>query len=86
MKPIRMYIKPTCPYCVNARRLLSELDLPFEETDVTNNPELRQKISAEQGGYPTVPMIFIGDEFIGGYSDMETLHRNGELLPKARAS
>lgn len=79
MPPIRIYTKPTCPYCINAKRLLDELGLPFEETDVAGNPELRSRLASENDGYSTVPMIFLGDQFLGGYSELRSLHDRGEL-------
>lgn len=45
--------------------------------------ELRDKL-AEETGQRTVPMIYIGDEFIGGSSDLVKLHENGELLTKVQ--
>lgn len=79
MPPIRIYTTPWCPYCLDAKQLLTDLDLPFEETDVERDPKLRAQLSAENGGYRTVPMIFLGDRFIGGYTDLKALHDQGEL-------
>ena len=38
-------------------------------------------------GQSTLPLLFVGNEFIGGYSEFETLIKNGEfeqLLDKNR--
>ena len=29
----------------------------------------------------TVPQIFVGDTFLGGYTDVAALHAEGKLLP-----
>jgi glutaredoxin 3 len=82
MQEITVYTTPVCPYCVSAKRLLSQKGLPFKEVDLERDPELRQKLSAENGGYRTVPMIFIGTEFIGGYSELAALDKSGGLAAK----
>lgn len=77
--PVRLYTVEWCPYCQAAKALLDELGVSYEDTDVDRQPEVRARVSAENGGYRTVPMIFIGDEFIGGFSDLKALHDQGEL-------
>ena len=83
MQAIRVYTTSSCPYCVNAKRLLNQVGLTYEEVSLEGQPELRAKLSQENGGYRTVPMIFIGAEFIGGFTDLKALADKGELLPKA---
>jgi glutaredoxin 3 len=83
MKTVKIYSTPVCPYCMRAKELLKSLDIPFEDTDVTANPEVRDKLIAETG-HMTVPLIFIGDEFIGGYDDLHALHQKGELEAKVK--
>jgi glutaredoxin 3 len=38
-------------------------------------------LSEANGGWRTVPMIFIGDKFMGGFMDVKAVHDRGELLP-----
>jgi glutaredoxin 3 len=73
-----MYSKDPCPYCVNAKRLLNEKGVSFEEIDLTDQPEEMQRIKNETG-WRTVPIIMINDELIGGYMDMKALDESGEL-------
>ena len=82
MKDIKIYTTPICPFCVQAKRLLEQLKLPFEDIDLSRDHDLRMKLSAENGGWRTVPMIFIGEEFVGGFQELSTIHRNGELMKK----
>jgi glutaredoxin 3 len=82
MQAIRVYTTTVCPYCVSAKRLLKELGYAFEEINLENNPDLRLRLSQENGGYRTVPMIFIGKEFIGGFTDLKALHDAGTLRDK----
>lgn len=81
MKPVKIYTTSYCPYCVRAKDLLTSLDVAYEEVDVTENDELRQEI-IKKHNWMTVPAIFIGDELIGGYDDLNALHATGDLGAK----
>jgi len=78
--PVRLYTRRWCFYCFAARRLFCRIGVEFEETRLDGKPELRRVISEQAGNWPTVPMIFVGDIFIGGYREAASLHRRGELL------
>jgi glutaredoxin 3 len=66
---VKIYGTNYCPFCINAIKICEQEGFEFENIDVTNNPQLRQEISIENGNYATVPMIFIDDKFIGGFSE-----------------
>ncbi len=70
MKNIKIYTTSYCPFCVAAKDLLKSKGMEFEEIDVENDPDLREKLSQEHD-YRTVPMIFIDGEFIGGFSELQ---------------
>ena len=78
MKQVKVYSTSYCPYCIKAKQLLKSKGIPFQEIDLTNNAELRDQVSSETG-HQTVPMIFIGDHFIGGFDSLNSLSQNGEL-------
>jgi len=82
MKKVTIYTTNYCPYCVRAKQLLTSLNIAYTEVDVTEDSAARDAASAKAGGYMTVPMIFIGEEFIGGYDDLAKLHATGGLLSK----
>ncbi|MBT4917298.1 glutaredoxin 3 [Candidatus Peregrinibacteria bacterium] len=73
-----IYSKGFCPYCKQAKALLTELNIEFEEHDVTDDPEALQKLT-EKTGMMTVPQIFAGEELLGGYDDIAKLHDEGKL-------
>jgi glutaredoxin 3 len=81
---VRIYTKRWCGFCFAAKRLFEGLGVDFEEIPVDDDPALRREISARAGDWPTVPMIFVGDRFVGGYTDAAALHRRGELEPLCR--
>ncbi len=81
---VRIYTKRWCGFCFAAKRLFRSLGVPFEEIPVDRDPELRWEVAARAGNWPTVPMIFIGDHFVGGFTEAASLHRTGELLSLCR--
>lgn len=81
MPPITIYTTPTCYYCRAAKALLERKGAPFHEIDVSNNPDLRQKMAARANGRRTVPQIFIGEKHVGGCEDLQALDRAGGLDP-----
>jgi glutaredoxin 3 len=85
MQEIKLYSTNYCPYCQQAKRLLTQQNLKFEEISLEGQDDLRRQLSEDNGGWRTVPMIFIGDEFIGGFDDLHALQKSGELLAKVNA-
>ena len=77
--PVTVYTTRTCTYCTAAKRLLHERGVPFEEVDLTQDAALRMRLSEENDGYRTVPMIFVEGRFIGGFRELTALDRRGGL-------
>lgn len=79
MKPVKIYVTDSCPYCVMAGRLLAKKGVDYEEIDLTGNDEARMDLVKRSGGLRTVPQIWIGDHHVGGYDQLSELDRSGEL-------
>ena len=75
---ITIYTSTSCPYCVQAKRLLTNKGVPYTEIDVTMDPALRQEMIASSGRR-TVPQIFIDGRSIGGFDELYDLEQSGEL-------
>jgi glutaredoxin 3 len=84
MQRIRMYTTRWCGYCVRAKMLLDSRGLQYEEINLDDDPAFRQKLFDLTGGW-TVPQILIGDEVIGGYTELWRLDRSGRLDEKLAA-
>jgi glutaredoxin 3 len=81
MKPVRMYLTLSCPYCVRAKALLQQRGVNhIDEIRVDLEPAQRTQMM-ELTGRRTVPQIFIGDTHVGGCDDLVELDRRGGLLP-----
>src|SRR5262249_42480909 len=53
----------------------------FTEIDVSGDPKGRSEMVARANGRMTVPQIFIGSTYEGGYDDLSALERAGKLDP-----
>ncbi len=79
MKPkVTIYTKHYCPYCEAAKRLLKSKGVSYEEINVTNNPEELESL-IRKTNHQTVPQIFIGEKFVGGFDELEALDKASEL-------
>lgn len=58
---VTLYTKDYCPYCVQAKNLLTSLGVSFEEIDVTHDNDTLMKL-IETSGLRTVPQIFVGNK------------------------
>lgn len=80
MAQVTIYTKATCPYCVNAKLLLKSKNVPFVEFDMLKiSDEDRQALVQKTNGYRTAPQIFIGEQFIGGFDQLNKLNQEGKL-------
>lgn len=78
MLDVTIYTTTSCPYCVQAKRLLTHKGVAYKEIDVTADAVLRQTM-IEASGRRTVPQIFIGEQSIGGFDELYELEQSGEL-------
>lgn len=77
---VLMYATATCPYCINAERLLTTKGVEINKIRVDLQPELRQEMT-QKTGRRTVPQIYINQQHIGGYDELRALDVAGKLDP-----
>ena len=77
-KKVTLYTTTYCPFCTRAKDLLQSKGVELKEIDVSADAKAREEVQ-KKTGWMTVPMIFIGEEFIGGYQELEALEATGEL-------
>lgn len=85
MQAVKMYTTAVCPFCVQAKRILTSKGVAkIEEIRVDALPDERLKMM-ELTGRRTVPQIFIGATHVGGCDDLMALDNRGELMPLLNA-
>ena len=78
MGQIVVFSKSKCSHCIEAKSLLSELDIPFTDIDIEadiNNSMLMSLASKRH----TVPQIFFNNDHIGGADQLKNLGRENIL-------
>ena len=78
---IDIYTSSTCPYCTKAKKLFKSLNLEYREHNIDFDFDgMCEELSLMFGKQlQTVPQIIVNGKLIGGYSDLEVLHKNGKL-------
>jgi glutaredoxin 3 len=76
-----VFSKSYCPYCVEAKRILSSKGTPFElfELDQRTDGSAIQQYLQSKTGQRTVPNIFINQGHIGGCDDLKSAERSKKL-------
>ena len=81
MPKVLMYATGVCPFCVRAEMLLKSRGVTgIEKIRVDLDPQQRQAMM-QKTGRRTVPQIFVGGTYVGGYDDLVALDRSGKLNP-----
>ena len=72
--PVMVFSKDYCPYCNKAKTLLSSANIDFYavELDIIKNGNSLHEALKSYSSQKTVPAIYIGGQFIGGYDDLLT--------------
>ena len=79
MSRVRMFTREGCHFSEKARLFLEEKGIPYDEIDITDDPEQEATMVEASGGARTTPQIFIDEEQIGGFEDLEEEDRSGRL-------
>jgi len=81
--PIMVFMKgtklmPQCGFSNNVVQILNSLGVEFSTFDVLSDFEVRQGIK-EYSDWPTIPQLYVKNEFVGGCDIIREMHENGEL-------
>ena len=58
-------------YCEQAKKLLKSKDIEVEERNLAHGTWTVQQLQEAVPGARTVPQIFLDDEYVGGYQELE---------------
>jgi monothiol glutaredoxin len=76
MKGNKMF--PRCGFSAAVVGALDELGVAYETVDVLSDPEIRQGIK-EFTEWPTIPQLYVDQEFVGGSDIIKQMVATGEL-------
>jgi monothiol glutaredoxin len=69
---------PQCGFSGQVVQILNHLNADFTTRDILQDEELRQAIK-EFSDWPTLPQLYVNNEFIGGCDIINELFQSGEL-------
>ncbi len=72
-------LMPRCNFSAVVCSILNDLGVKYKECDVLLDNNLREGIKT-YSDWPTIPQLYIKEEFIGGCDIVKEIHASGELL------
>ena len=80
---IMLYMKgnkmaPQCGFSGQVIQILNHLEVAYETRDILQDEVLRQAIK-EFSDWPTLPQLYVNQEFVGGCDIITELFQSGEL-------
>ena len=75
---IVIYGNETCAHCAAARMLLTKKRLSFDDIKISDDDKLSEEM-LRLSGSRSVPQIFINDQLIGGFDELNALDKGGDL-------
>ena len=69
---------PQCGFSMAVSNILKILEVNFKGVNVLENQNLREGIKTFSD-WPTIPQLYVKNEFIGGCDIVKEMYENGEL-------
>jgi len=76
-KNVEIYSKSNCLYCDKAKNYFTQNNISYVEHNA-EIPEIFDVLMTRNPHARTMPQIFINDELIGGYTDLEDWLQNNK--------
>ena len=70
---------PMCGFSAAVVEILSKIGVKFGSVNVLDSDEMRQGIK-QFSNWPTIPQLYVKEEFIGGCDIIKEMFESGELL------
>ena len=85
MANVTVYSTDSCSFCMRAKALLDARKIAYEEINLERDPDGRAELS-ERTGMMSFPQVLIGDELIGGFTELVAADRAGRLRELSAAA
>lgn len=76
---VEIYSWTNCSYCVFAKKLLGNRNIPYIEYIIDGDERAFRKMMMRAQGRRSLPQIFINDHSIGGFFELRELDKSGRL-------
>ena len=78
MPNVTVYTTDPCSFCARVKGLLSARGVAFDEVNLSKDPEGRLEL-ARRTGMMSFPQVLIGEQLIGGFSEVQAAAQDGRL-------
>ena len=65
-----VWSKPGCPQCVSAKQLLKTKGIEYEEKNIAEGYKIQDLLELVPNA-KTMPQIWLNEEHVGGFSDLQ---------------
>lgn len=72
-KTFTVYGRDDCPFCVKATAHLAQRNMAYDYLNTTQNPTHLKDLKRRLPTATTLPQIFVGQEYIGGFTELVAL-------------
>ena len=72
-------IFPMCGFSAAVVQLLTDLGVKFSSVNVLDSGEMREGVK-KFSNWPTIPQLYVKEEFVGGCDIVKEMNESGELL------
>ena len=76
---------PQCGFSLAVSNVLKHLNVDFKGINVLEDSDIREGIKSFSD-WPTIPQLYIKNEFVGGCDIVKEMYENGELKKKLEDS
>jgi glutaredoxin 3 len=78
MSNVMVYTTEPCSFCARVKGLLRAEGVAFEEVNLSKDPEGRLEL-AQRTGMMTFPQVIVGEELLGGFTEVQAAAESGRL-------
>ena len=70
---------PMCGFSAAVVEILNQMGVEFNSINVLDNDNIREGIK-KFSNWPTIPQLYVKEEFVGGCDIVKEMYESGELL------
>ena len=78
MSRVTVYSTEPCSFCRRVKAILDARGVEFHEVNLSKDPTGRAEL-ARRTGMMSFPQVFIDEELLGGYAELEAAADSGRL-------
>ena len=78
MKDVTVYTTDACSLCMSAKTLLERRGIDYHEVNLARDADGRAELQRITGMF-SFPQILIGEELVGGFTELAAADREGRL-------